>query len=85
MYTDKIYKSIFKEDADEYRKILKLHVKENIRDTMYAEVLNLISSYEYAFLMQKWLPSHELKLGLQAGRFLLDSLERLCYTNFLSL
>jgi len=49
MYTDKIYKSIFKEDAGEYRKILKLHSKEDIRNTMYSEVLNLISSYEYGF------------------------------------
>lgn len=49
MYTDKIYKSIFKENADEYRKILRLHTEEDIRDTMYSEVLNLISSYEYGF------------------------------------
>lgn len=49
MYTDKIYKSIFKEDAGEYRKILKLHSKEDIRDTMYSEVLNLISSFEFGF------------------------------------
>jgi hypothetical protein len=49
MYTNKIYKSIFKENAEEYRKILKLHTKENIRDTMYSEVLNVISSYEYGF------------------------------------
>ena len=49
MYTDKIYKSIFKENAIEYRKILRLHSKENIRDTMYSEVLNVISSYEYGF------------------------------------
>ena len=49
MYTDKIYKSIFKENALEYRKILRLHSKENIRDTMYSEILNIISSFEYGF------------------------------------
>lgn len=49
IYTDKIYISIFKEKAKEYRKILNLPRNENIRDTMYSEVLNLISSYEYGF------------------------------------
>lgn len=49
VYTDKIYKSIFKENAVEYRKILKLQAEENIRDTFYSEILDLISSYEYGF------------------------------------
>lgn len=45
-YTNKIYKSIFKEKAQEYRKILNLSQKENVRDTMYSEIVNLISSFE---------------------------------------
>ncbi len=49
LYTDKIYVSIFKENAQEYRKILKLHEKENVRETFYSEILDLISSYEYGF------------------------------------
>ncbi len=49
IYTDKIYISIFKEKTREYRKILNLSRNENIRDTMYSEVLNLISSYECGF------------------------------------
>jgi hypothetical protein len=49
IYTDKIYRSIFKENAQQYRQILKLHDKENVRDTMYSEVLRLISSYEAGF------------------------------------
>lgn len=49
MYTDKIYVSIFKEKAKEYRKILKLHETENLRETFYSEILDLISSYEYGF------------------------------------
>jgi len=49
VYTDKIYKSIFKENSKEYRKILKLEVKENVRHTMYSEVLDIISSYETGF------------------------------------
>lgn len=49
VYTDKIYKSIFKENATEYRKILKLESDENVRHTMYSEVLDIISSYETGF------------------------------------
>ena len=47
--TDKIYKSIFKENAKEYRQILNLTSKESLRDTMYSEVLDLIASYENGF------------------------------------
>ncbi|ESU19473.1 ciab protein [Flavobacterium enshiense DK69] len=47
--TDKIYKSIFKENAKEYRKVLDLKSKESVRATMYSEVLDLISSYENGF------------------------------------
>lgn len=46
VYTDKIYQSIFKEKANEYKEILKLKDNDNIRDTMYAEVLDLIASFE---------------------------------------
>ncbi len=49
LYTDKIYVSIFKENAQEYRKILRLHAKDNLRDTFYSEILDLVSSYEYGF------------------------------------
>lgn len=49
VYTDKVYKSIFKENAKDYRRILKLETKENVRHTMYSEVLDLISSYETGF------------------------------------
>lgn len=46
IYTDKIYQSIFKEKAKEYKQILHLSKKDNARDTMYSEVLDLIASYE---------------------------------------
>lgn len=49
IYTNKIYQSIFKENAQEYRQILSLHSKENVRDTMYSEVLLIISSFEAGF------------------------------------
>jgi hypothetical protein len=45
-FTNLIYQSIFQENASEYRQVLKLVAQENIRETMYAEVLNLIASYE---------------------------------------
>ncbi len=47
--TDRIYKSIFKENAKEYRQILKLNSKESVRSTMYSEVLDLIAGYENGF------------------------------------
>ena len=55
IYTNKIYRSIFKEDADEYRRVLRLEIGENERNTMYSEVLDLIASYEtgYADVLKK--------------------------------
>ena len=49
IYTNKIYRSIFREDTDKYRRILRLETKDHTRDTMYSEVLDIISSYEYGF------------------------------------
>jgi hypothetical protein len=49
VYTNKIYVSIFREDAAEYRKILNLEQKEKVRSTMYSEVLDIIASYESGF------------------------------------
>ena len=49
MYNDKVYRSVFREDADEYRKVLKLSSEDDERHTMYAEVLDLIASFEAGF------------------------------------
>lgn len=46
VYTDAIYKAIFMEKSMEYKAILKLEEKENVRDTMYSEILRLIASFE---------------------------------------
>ncbi|RXJ86154.1 DNA-binding protein [Arcobacter sp. CECT 8986] len=46
-YTNKIYQIIFLENAKEYKKILSLKDKDSVRDTMYAEVLNAIASFEH--------------------------------------
>jgi hypothetical protein len=45
-YTDKIYVSIFREKANEYKKILDLKASESIRDTFYSEILDIIAAYE---------------------------------------
>ena len=44
--SDLIYQAVFKENAKEYRKILRLDSKDNVRHTLYAEVLLVISSFE---------------------------------------
>lgn len=49
VYTDKIYFSIFKEKSKEYRKLLRLERKDNVRATFYAEVLDLVAAYECGF------------------------------------
>lgn len=45
-FTNLIYQSIFHENATEYKKVLSLATKTNIRETLCSEVLNLIASYE---------------------------------------
>lgn len=47
LFTDMIYQSIFKEKAQEYKVILRLHKNDKVRDTLYAEILDLVASYEY--------------------------------------
>jgi len=44
--TDMIYKVVFREKAKEYKKLLSLSEKDNLRRTLYAEVLRAISSFE---------------------------------------
>ena len=76
LYNDKVYRSVFKEDADEYRKVLKLSNEDNERHTMYAEVLDLIASYEAGF-------ADELrKEYVRLGRKLTQSETDVLYTNF---
>lgn len=55
LYTDMIYQYIFRENAKEYKKVLKLKSADNARETMYSEVLTLIASFEtgLAFELKK--------------------------------
>lgn len=52
VYTDKIYQAVFCENALEYKKVLKLADKDSTRNTMYAEVLKAIASFEHGLATQ---------------------------------
>ncbi len=77
--TDKIYKSIFKENAKEYRQILKLSNKESVRLTMYSEVLDLIAGYENGFssFLKKESERLERKLSLSEANLLFTNFEKI--------
>jgi len=45
-FTNMIYVSIFKEKAQEYKKILDLKATDKVRDTFYSEILDIIAAYE---------------------------------------
>jgi hypothetical protein len=49
LYTDKIYVSIFRAEAQVYRRVLRLDNRAKVRDTFYSEVLDLIAAYEAGF------------------------------------
>ncbi len=65
VYTDAIYKAIFLEKSSEYKVILKIEEKENIRETMYSEVLRLIASFEVGIADAMKLKSEKLNRKLQ--------------------
>ncbi len=44
--TDSIYKAVFCEKAKEYKQLLALTKKDNIRHTLYSEVLTAVSAFE---------------------------------------
>ena len=51
-YTNKIYEVVFLENAKEYKKILDLKKKDQIRETMYSEVLNAVASFEHGLAVE---------------------------------
>ncbi|SFW41023.1 DNA-binding protein [Chitinophaga sancti] len=77
--TDKIYKSIFKENAKEYRQILNLNSKGNAHFTMYSEVLNIIVSYESGFadFLKKEYEKTNQKLRLSEAHIVFKIFEEL--------
>jgi hypothetical protein len=46
LYTNEVYKLVFRENATEYKQILNLSKKDSARDTMYSEVLTAVASVE---------------------------------------
>lgn len=75
-FTNLIYQSIFHENAAEYKKVLKLAAKANIRETLYSEVLNLIASFESGI-------AHELEQASQAqGRKFTQKEAESLFANF---
>lgn len=72
LYTDKIYEYIFREKAKEYREVLKLKGNENVRDTMYAEVLDLIASFETGLAYE--LNQKRNELGRKLSPFEVDKI-----------
>jgi len=77
--TDKIYKSIFRENAKEYRQVLKLTTKESVRGTMYSEILDLIASYENGFsdYLKRNFETKKTKLSLSQAHLVFNEYEAL--------
>ncbi len=65
LYTDRIYQAVFLERAAEYKKILNMEAKERTRETMYAEVLKAIASFEHGLAEQMQRESTELNRKLE--------------------
>lgn len=67
IYTNKIYMSIFKEHAQEYKQILSLKKEEKVRNTFYSEVLTTISMYETGLADRIKRKSEEVKRKLETN------------------
>ncbi len=76
--TDKIYLSLFKEDAKEYRQILNLNINDSVRATMYSEILDLIASYENGFseFLKRAFEEKGRKLRLSEAHLLFKEFEK---------
>lgn len=74
--TNLIYKAVFKENAKEYKEILKLDSKDNPRHTMYAEVLTVISSFEngLGYEIEKQYKDKRIKLTVNEVGKIIDDL-----------
>ncbi len=58
-FTNEVYKAIFRERAQEYKKLLNLSKKDNARHTMYSEVLLQIASFEAGIAYEIEIASNE--------------------------
>ncbi len=77
-FTDAVYRSIFHENAKEYKQILNLKAKDSARDTMYSEVLDLIAAYENGFADFLCNKKTELgrKLSFSEAKLIFDQFEK---------
>lgn len=78
--TDLIYKAVFRENAKEYREVLKLDSKDNVRHTLYAEVLLVISSFENgvgAAIQEKYSQNNNTKLSIKEVEDIVNELAEL--------
>jgi len=78
-YTNKIYQIIFRENAAEYKQVLKLGKSESARESMYAEVLNLVASFENGIASQ--IEQKAQQLGRMLTRIETDELFAQAETN----
>jgi len=74
--TNMIYKAVFCEHAEEYRILLKLNPKDNVRRTLYTEVLRVVSSFEnaVAYRIQKQSEQLGRKLEINDVQQLIDDI-----------
>lgn len=75
--TDLIYKAVFKENAKEYREVLRLQNEENVRHTLYAEVLLCISSFENGVAHQiekRYSENGNKQLSIEEVKSIIDEL-----------
>ena len=73
--TDYIYKAVFKENAKEYREILKLKECDKPHETMYAEVLLMIAAFENGVgyeIRKKFAENGEQLLSVQEVYAIID-------------
>jgi hypothetical protein len=67
LYTNKIYQLVFRENAKEYKQILSIAEKDSARDTMYAEVLKAIASFENGLAQEMKTKTEQLGRKLSPG------------------
>lgn len=75
--TDLIYKAVFRENAKEYRVVLRLQNEENVRHTLYSEVLLCISSFETGVAHQierQYLENGSRQLTIDEVKTIIDNL-----------
>jgi hypothetical protein len=77
LLTESIYNCIFHESSKEYKQILNLGYNENLRETLYSEILDLVAAYEnsYAELLRQRMKKLGRQLRLSEANQLFKELE----------